>query len=452
MRETAERRQALMLCLLSDVAGYWVALSVASLTRLHTLHNADFLLLQRDRAVCTLIFVGVAIMAGCYVHYRLTERFDSIYGVGAALIVSVLAQFILVSFLPAELPRAISRRELLFAGAIAFPLLALWRWGIARFLAGLKSFQRFYFVTGDREEGDRLAEEIRNDQAAQFSAEYVRFSALADKCKDREETGGGSGDARPDVVIVLKGRNKRQLPEMISYCETHCRRILLYPSLNEMFFFHHSILRVVGGLPLIEVPTQQTSTPYDYSKRLFDIATASTMLLLTLPITLCTAVAVKINSRGPIFYSQEWMGKSGRVFRLYKFRSMVADAEVETGPVMAKPSDARVTSVGRLIRKHRIDELPQLYNVLKGEMSLVGPRPERPHFHEEFCRQWPLFARRLMVRPGVTSLSHVMGSYSSDPADRLRYDMTYMSSMSPLTDLLILAATVRVVLGAKGAR
>jgi len=111
-----------------------------------------------------------------------------------------------------------------------------------------------------------------------------------------------------------------------------------------------------------------------------------------------------------------------------------------------------VTRVGRFIRKHRIDEVPQLLNVLKGDMSLIGPRPERPHFHDEFCRKWPLFDRRLAVRPGVTSLSHVLGSYHSEPEDRLRYDLLYINSMSLILDLRIMLATVRIVLGAKGAQ
>jgi exopolysaccharide biosynthesis polyprenyl glycosylphosphotransferase len=187
-------------------------------------------------------------------------------------------------------------------------------------------------------------------------------------------------------------------------------------------------------------------------KRGLDAAAASILLLCALPLCLITAAAIKLTSPGPILYAQERVGRGGRRFMLYKFRSMLTDAEAATGPVWAKSNDPRVTPVGRFIRKHRIDEIPQLFNVLKGDMSLVGPRPERPHFHEEFCKQWPLFDRRLAVRPGLTSLSHVLGSYSSNPEDRLRYDLAYISSMSLLTDLKILISTVRVVLGAKGAQ
>ncbi len=187
-------------------------------------------------------------------------------------------------------------------------------------------------------------------------------------------------------------------------------------------------------------------------KRSVDILTASAGHLMTSPICIATALAVKFSSPGPIFYSQERMGLNGKHFNLYKFRSMVTDAEQQTGPVWARVNDDRVTPVGRFIRKHRVDEIPQLLNVLKGDMSLIGPRPERPHFHEEFCAKWPLFARRLAIRPGVTSLSHVLGSYDSDPEDRLRYDLMYISSFSPVVDMKILVATVRVVLGAKGAQ
>jgi exopolysaccharide biosynthesis polyprenyl glycosylphosphotransferase len=219
-----------------------------------------------------------------------------------------------------------------------------------------------------------------------------------------------------------------------------------------MLFFRHGKLLAIGGVPLIEVSNRQLFSPYAYLKRSVDIATAGAGLLLALPLCVVTALAVKFTSPGPIFYSQERMGLNGRRFRIYKFRSMVSGAEDRTGPVWAQANDARVTPVGRFIRKHRIDEVPQLFSVLKGDMSLIGPRPERPVFHEEFCQKWPYFERRLAVRPGVTSLSHVLGSYSSNPDDRLRYDLMYISSLSFMLDVKILVATVRVVLGAKGAQ
>jgi exopolysaccharide biosynthesis polyprenyl glycosylphosphotransferase len=222
--------------------------------------------------------------------------------------------------------------------------------------------------------------------------------------------------------------------------------------LHDTRLFQHGGVHAVAGIPLIELATSVDRTSYLYLKRLIDIVVSAGALMLAMPICAVTAVAIAATSRGGVFYAQERMGKGGRRFNLYKFRSMIADAEAQTGPVWAAAGDARVTSVGRFIRKHRIDEIPQLWNVLKGDMSLIGPRPERPHFHEEFRKTWPLFDKRLAVRPGLTSLSHVLGSYGSNPEDRLRYDLIYIGNLSFLMDLHILFSTVRVVLGAKGAQ
>jgi lipopolysaccharide/colanic/teichoic acid biosynthesis glycosyltransferase len=175
-------------------------------------------------------------------------------------------------------------------------------------------------------------------------------------------------------------------------------------------------------------------------------------LLVAAPLMALVAVAVRLTSPGPALYVQERLGRHGHPFRLYKFRTMVAGAEEQTGPVWARENDPRVTGLGCFLRRHRLDELPQLWNVLRGDMSLVGPRPERAHFYDEFRKTWPLFDRRLEVRPGLVSLSHVLGGYDMAPDDRLRYDLMYIGSVSAATDLKVLLASVRVVVGGKGAR
>lgn len=254
------------------------------------------------------------------------------------------------------------------------------------------------------------------------------------------------------IAIAHDVQDQNASTRMLEFCEAHFSRVYLYPSFHDLLLFRRSELKAVAGIPLIELTNKRAWRPYAQMKRGVDIVVALAGLVMALPICLVTAIAIKVTSPGPVFYKQERMGLRGRRFDLYKFRSMVTDAEAKTGPMWAKANDARVTPVGRFIRKHRVDEIPQLINVLKGDMSLIGPRPERPHFHAEFCEKWPLFDRRLEVRPGVTSLSHVLGSYSSEPEDRLRYDLMYISSLSPLNDIKILFATVRVVLGAKGAQ
>ncbi|WP_135467476.1 exopolysaccharide biosynthesis polyprenyl glycosylphosphotransferase [Crenalkalicoccus roseus] len=190
-------------------------------------------------------------------------------------------------------------------------------------------------------------------------------------------------------------------------------------------------------------------------RRGFDIGLSLALLLLTLPLLLLTALAIKLDSPGPVFYRQERVGRGGRVFTLYKFRSMVVDAEANGAPCWASRGDPRVTRVGRLIRLTRIDEIPQALNVLRGDMAIVGPRPERPAFVEQLNRLIPHYRDRACVKPGITGWAQVNYPYGASVEDarmKLAYDLYYVRRRSLFLDLLILIATVRVVLFQEGAR
>ena len=189
-------------------------------------------------------------------------------------------------------------------------------------------------------------------------------------------------------------------------------------------------------------------------KRLSDIVFSSLLLLLAAPVMLVTALAIKLDSRGPVLYRQERVGLGGQPFSVTKFRSMRTDAEKD-GPRWASARDDRVTRVGHVIRLLRVDELPQLLNVLKGEMSLVGPRPERPVFVEQLTKEIPYFAVRHSVKPGVTGWAQVRYQYGStveDSQQKLQYDLYYVKNHSLFLDLVVLFETVGVVLTGKGAR
>lgn len=190
-------------------------------------------------------------------------------------------------------------------------------------------------------------------------------------------------------------------------------------------------------------------------KRALDVFLALLGLVLSLPLCLATALAIKLTSRGPILFSQARVGKEGRIFTLYKFRSMRADAEKSTGPVWAAADDARVTAVGRIIRQIRIDEIPQLINVLANDMSFVGPRPERPFFVEELKKDIPYYTERLVVKPGITGWAQInyrYGASKEDALEKLQYDLYYIKNMSIFLDVIILLRTVKVVLLGFGAR
>jgi len=190
-------------------------------------------------------------------------------------------------------------------------------------------------------------------------------------------------------------------------------------------------------------------------KRVFDLIFSTLLLLLAMPLMLAAALWIKLDSPGPVLYRQQRVGLNGKVFRVIKFRSMRTDAEKDGKPRWAALGDDRVTRVGRFIRKLRIDELPQLVNVLRGEMSLVGPRPERQFFVDELISKIPYFAVRHSVKPGVTGWAQVRYEYGStveDSIEKLQYDMYYVKNHSLFLDLLIILETVAVVLTGKGAR
>jgi sugar transferase (PEP-CTERM system associated) len=190
-------------------------------------------------------------------------------------------------------------------------------------------------------------------------------------------------------------------------------------------------------------------------KRSFDIGVSLALLLLTLPLMLLTAVLIRLESPGPVLYRQQRVGLHGRPFTLLKFRSMSIDAEKGGSPRWATQQDPRITRVGSFIRPMRIDELPQLINVLHGEMSMIGPRPERPHFVEQLARIIPFYAERSYVKPGITGWAQVNYPYGAsveDARQKLSYDLYYVKNRSVLLDLLILLATIRVILFREGAR
>ena len=178
-------------------------------------------------------------------------------------------------------------------------------------------------------------------------------------------------------------------------------------------------------------------------------------LLFSIPILIIVflfGIIVKIDSHGPMFYTQERVGKNGKIFKIYKLRSMVTNAETNGESKWAEKDDPRITKVGKFIRKVRIDELPQFLNILKGDMALIGPRPERPDLTEEFAKQIPDFKQRLFVKPGITGLAQVNGGYDHTPEEKLSYDKVYVQNLSFKQDFIIFLKTIKVVLTGYGAR
>ncbi|MCC6552252.1 MAG: TIGR03013 family PEP-CTERM/XrtA system glycosyltransferase [Polyangiaceae bacterium] len=350
-----------------------------------------------------------------------------------------------------------ARVFLVSLGAAALVLPA-WRAAFAR-VASSESFRRPALILGSGELADACADLIRrdNDAGLRLTGRLVRDDA----------PGGG-----PDVIGRFRDLarivEERGVAAVIVACPDRRRGFpvdeLLELKLRGVQIEEGTDLyeRVTGKIFVRALLPSQIIFSQGFHvrrrtlavKRAFDVVCAAIGLIVALPIMIVTAIAVKLDSPGPFLYSQVRTGAHGRLFRIHKFRSMRADAEKD-GAAWAAENDPRVTRVGRVIRATRLDELPQLWNVLAGEMSLVGPRPERPEFVAMLERQIPFFRQRLSVKPGVTGHAQVRcryGASAEDALEKLQYDLFYMKRFSLWFDLSILVDTVKVVLLRIGSR
>jgi len=255
-----------------------------------------------------------------------------------------------------------------------------------------------------------------------------------------------------EVLIGLDSTEHDELLEIIKYCNGYDVGMKIIPDLYDIVSGQARVSSIYG-FPLMEVMPELMKPWESAMKRLIDIMVALVILAAGSPLWLLVALAIRLDSRGPVFYRQERVGKNGAIFNMLKFRSMVADAEKKSGPVWAEKNDPRVTRVGKIIRRMHLDEVPQFINVLVGDMSLVGPRPERPHFVEKLSKQIPLYRRRLRVRPGITGWAQVKHKYDQSVEDvktKVKYDFFYIENMSWRMDMKILFNTLYVMLRGKG--
>ena len=257
-----------------------------------------------------------------------------------------------------------------------------------------------------------------------------------------------------EIVVALTERRGGSMPlrELLD-CKLHGIRVLDLASHFEQTLGQIRLASLYAGWLIFGAGFQQGALR-TIIKRLSDIFFATVLILLSLPIMLITALLIIAENGFPVFYRQERVGMNGRLFNVIKFRSMRNDAEKDGKPIWAKAKDDRVTKVGGIIRKLRIDELPQLFSVLKGDMSLVGPRPERPFFVDQLTKEIPFYAVRHSVKPGVTGWAQVRYHYGAtveDSAEKLQYDLYYVKNHSLFLDIVVLFETVGVVLTGKGA-
>jgi len=252
-----------------------------------------------------------------------------------------------------------------------------------------------------------------------------------------------------DAVFVCAGLSEDLKMEILLHCMNYRKEVFLIPEVFEIALVNADVIHL-DETPVIHLDTYSLSFEQRLFKRLFDLAATLAALPLLLPFFAVIAAGVKLSSKGRVFYSQDRVTSGGRIYKIYKFRTMYEGAESLTGPVLASEGDERVTPYGGILRRYHLDELPQLINVLKGEMSLVGPRSERPYFAERFSRDINGYDIRNNVKAGLTGYAQIFGNYGTEAELKLKYDILYINNYSLLLDIKLIFQTIDTII--KGGR
>lgn len=329
-----------------------------------------------------------------------------------------------------------SRYVIIYSAVFGFMLLALWQYVMHQVEVKHLPVPNI-FIVADKKEQLKLIEKIRKTYGLEKSS--IKLG--------NPDNGIENLKAIEQADIILIGENVlvEHKEQLLRLANEKMKMVVLVPTLYEISC-NTMYLWQIDDLPTQRVSRMRLTLEQRILKRMLDIVVALAALVILALVMLITAVIVKLDSPGPIIYSQVRVGRFGKEFKVYKFRSMRQDAEAKTGPVLAGENDPRITKFGRFMRATRLDELPQLINVLKGEMSIVGPRPERPFFVEQFIKEKPEYAYRHNVKPGITGLAQIAGKYNTTAYDKLVYDLIYIQNVSVVNDLTIMLQTLKVLI------
>lgn len=337
-----------------------------------------------------------------------------------------------------------SRMVIIYSAVFGFIFLALWQYVMhkieVKHLPHLK-----IFAAADKKEQVKLKNKIRKTYGLEESSlKFISMDNTSNNINiDEKDT--ISKIEISDIVIIGESLPLEVKEHILCIANEKKKMIILVPTLYEISC-SKMYLWQIDDLPTQRVSRMLLTLEQRILKRALDIVVAVTSLILLSPIMLITAIIVKLDSPGQIIYSQVRVGRFGKQFKVHKFRSMKQDAEAKTGPVLAGENDPRITKFGHFMRAIRLDELPQLFNVLKGEMSIVGPRPERPFFVEQFVKEKPEYAYRHNVKPGITGLAQIAGKYNTTAYDKLVYDLIYIQNVSVIYDLTLMLQTLKVLI------
>ncbi len=438
MKNGKRRRSYLSLQIITDLmlmyGSYMLGISLFNL--LHRHHYGMGVVLP---LMPVLLLVGLVLFD--VFHLYDVKRLDGPGTFLAVMLSTMLANAVLVviayGFNLTDLPAKL----FIYAWLIQIVLFSVGRWIRNRLYRRINPLQKILLLTNESE-----SVVLRETWKSKLKKDYQLYQEASslEEITDQDWT-------EADVLLLGQGLSESEKEKAWQQSLLYQLPVMFVPSLPHILL-HRAKLMQIDDVLLFRMEPKNLIMEERIAKRLMDLVVSLLLMLVFSPLLLLVALAIKLEDKGPVLYSQERLTKNVKPFWIYKFRTMRVDAEKESGPVLASRDDGRITKVGRFLRSTRIDEFPQLINVLKGDMSLVGPRPERPFFVETYQRTIPHYGERFRVRPGLTGLAQVEGRYQTKPEDKLTYDLLYLFNYSLLLDLRILLQTMQVVLSPYQAR
>lgn len=400
--------------------------------------------------LCLWISAGSIFILNMYQLYSISARtrwddqfYSIIFAVVLILMFSISLTYISANY---SFPRLV----FLLSSLLQAVFLLLWRyllWRITKKALGVQNA----VLMGGHSDITEMANRIR-----EFSDSHISIIGLLtnEPVTEDEELcefrvlGEASGFAtiletvEYDVIVVTPSVDVHLKEKIVCHCYTIGKEVFLIPDLYEVLLLRAE-LNILDDIPIFAVRDYNSNNTQ--MKRALDVILGCIAFIFTIPVMAVIALLIKLDSPGPVIYKQERVTKGGKLFILYKFRTMIQDAEAGTGPVFAAEKDQRATRVGRILRLSRLDELPQFVNVIKGDMSLVGPRPERPFFVEQFEKEITGYENRHRMKPGITGIAQIAGKYDTGPREKLVFDLLYAKRNNILVDLQIMLHTLKVL-------